>query len=103
MTPYTIPDQTRIGHVHLKVADLDRALAFYRDLLGFTVMTMYGTDAAFISAGGYHRSDGPASHRTEYMVQQGGTTSTYAVGRTISHGNPVPDPARFSGGAETID
>ena len=41
MTPYTIPDQTRIGHVHLKVADLNRALAFYRDLLGFTLITMY--------------------------------------------------------------
>lgn len=58
MIPYTIPDQTRIGHVHLKVADLDRALAFYRDLLGFTVTTMYGTDAAFISAGGYHHHIG---------------------------------------------
>ena len=58
MTPYTIPDQTRIGHVHLKVADLDRALAFYRDLLGFTLITMYGTQAAFISAGGYHHHIG---------------------------------------------
>ncbi len=58
MTPYTIPDQTRIGHIHLKVADLDRALAFYRDLLGFTVTTMYGDQAAFISAGGYHHHIG---------------------------------------------
>ncbi len=56
--PYTIPDQTRIGHVHLKVANLDRALAFYRDLLGFSLVTMYGTDAAFISAGGYHHHIG---------------------------------------------
>lgn len=55
---YTIPDQTRIGHIHLKVADLDRALAFYRDLLGFTLVTMYGTQAAFISAGGYHHHIG---------------------------------------------
>lgn len=58
MTPYVIPDQTRIGHIHLKVADLDRALAFYRDLLGFTVTTMYGDQAAFISAGGYHHHIG---------------------------------------------
>ena len=58
MTPYTIPDQTRIGHIHLKVADLDRALAFYRDLLGFTVMATYGDQAAFISAGGYHHHIG---------------------------------------------
>lgn len=45
---------TRIGHVHLKVADLDRALGFYCDVLGFQVMQRYGTQAAFISAGGYH-------------------------------------------------
>jgi catechol 2,3-dioxygenase len=56
--PYTLPAQTRIGHVHLKVADLDRSLAFYRDLLGFEVTTMYGTQAAFISAGGYHHHIG---------------------------------------------
>lgn len=55
---YTIPAQTRIGHVHLKVADLDRALKFYRDLLGFELVTMYGADAAFISAGGYHHHIG---------------------------------------------
>lgn len=58
MLPYVIPDTTRIGHVHLKVADLDRALAFYRDLLGFTVTTMYGDQAAFVSAGGYHHHIG---------------------------------------------
>jgi len=55
---YTVPAQTRIGHVHLKVADLDRALSFYRDLLGFEVTLMYGTQAAFISAGGYHHHIG---------------------------------------------
>lgn len=43
-----------VGHAHLKVADLDRALAFYRDVLGFTVMQRMGTQAAFLSAGGYH-------------------------------------------------
>ncbi len=58
MTPYTIPDQTRIGHIHLKVANLDRALSFYRDLLGFTLTSMYGTQAAFVSAGGYHHHIG---------------------------------------------
>lgn len=55
---YIIPAQTRIGHVHLKVADLQRSLAFYCDLLGFEVTTMYGTQAAFISAGGYHHHIG---------------------------------------------
>lgn len=58
MTAYTIPDQTRIGHVHLKVADLNRALGFYCDLLGFSLVTTYGDQAAFISAGGYHHHIG---------------------------------------------
>ena len=49
---------TRIGHVHLKVADLDRALAFYCGVLGFSLMQKYGTEAAFISAGGYHHHIG---------------------------------------------
>ena len=44
----------RIGHVHLKVADLDRALAFYCGVLGFELIQRVGTQAAFISAGGYH-------------------------------------------------
>ena len=48
----------RIGHVHLKVADLDRALAFYCDVLGFEVTQRYGREAAFISAGGYHHHIG---------------------------------------------
>ncbi|HTQ28592.1 MAG TPA: VOC family protein [Puia sp.] len=55
---YTIPPQTRIGHVHLKVADLERSLTFYRDLLGFQVTTWYGDSAVFISAGGYHHHIG---------------------------------------------
>src|SRR6478735_9396273 len=55
---YTVPSGTRIGHVHLKVADLDRALSFYKDLLGFEIMTRYGTQAVFIAAGGYHHHIG---------------------------------------------
>jgi catechol 2,3-dioxygenase len=47
-----------IGHVHLKVADIDRALAFYRDVLGFDEMARFGDQAAFISAGGYHHHIG---------------------------------------------
>ena len=50
----TIPAPTRIGHVHLTVSDLDRSLAFYRDVLGFEVTMRYGKDAVFLSAGGYH-------------------------------------------------
>lgn len=55
---YIIPAQTRIGHVHLKVADLQRAMDFYCGLLGFELITTYGADAAFISAGGYHHHIG---------------------------------------------
>ena len=55
---YTVPAGTRIGHVHLKVSNLEKALAFYRDLLGFTVMQYYGNSAVFISAGGYHHHIG---------------------------------------------
>ncbi len=58
MDEYNIPSQTHIGHVHLKVSDLDRALEFYCDLLGFEITTMYGDQAAFISAGGYHHHIG---------------------------------------------
>src|SRR5690606_7315118 len=58
MDSYKIPTQTHIGHVHLKVADLNRALEFYRDLLGFEITTMYGDQAAFLSAGGYHHHIG---------------------------------------------
>lgn len=49
---------TRIGHVHLKVADLDRALGFYSGVLGFQLQQRFGTQAAFVSAGGYHHHIG---------------------------------------------
>ena len=55
---YKIPDSTRIGHVHLKVADLERSLSFYGDLLGFQITQRYGDQAVFISAGGYHHHIG---------------------------------------------
>ena len=58
MNEYKIPAQTKIGHVHLKVADLQRSLDFYCNLLGFEITTMYGSQAAFISAGGYHHHIG---------------------------------------------
>jgi catechol 2,3-dioxygenase len=57
-TPPPIAAGTRIGHVHLKVADLQRALDFYVGILGFQLTQRYGTQAAFISAGGYHHHIG---------------------------------------------
>src|SRR3954468_7159099 len=56
--PAPIHPETRIGHVHLKVSDLDRAIGFYRDVLGFQLTQRYGTQAAFLSAGGYHHHIG---------------------------------------------
>jgi catechol 2,3-dioxygenase len=53
-----IPAGTRIGHVHLKVAELDRALDFYCGVLGFELMQRFGSQAAFVSAGGYHHHIG---------------------------------------------
>ncbi len=53
-----IDGRVRIGHVHLKVADLDRALKFYRDVLGFELTQQIGRQAAFLSAGGYHHHIG---------------------------------------------
>lgn len=56
--PFIAPPATRIGHVHLKVADLDRAMGFYIGVLGFELVTRYGAQAAFLSAGGYHHHIG---------------------------------------------
>lgn len=58
MNTYKIPPQTRIGHVHLKVSDIDKALSFYHTLLGFEITQRYGKDAVFLSAGGYHHHIG---------------------------------------------
>ncbi|MGH1454288.1 MAG: VOC family protein [Paracoccaceae bacterium] len=58
MTTTTTHPDTRIGHVHLKVANLDRAIAFYSGVLGFELTQKYGDQAAFLSAGGYHHHIG---------------------------------------------
>jgi len=58
LTPDPVDAGVRIGHVHLKVADIDRALAFYCGVLGFALTQRYGNQAAFISAGGYHHHIG---------------------------------------------
>ena len=58
MEEYKAPPATRIGHVHLKVSNLQQSLDFYCGLLGFELITMYGDQAAFVSAGGYHHHIG---------------------------------------------
>jgi catechol 2,3-dioxygenase len=55
---YKIPPQTHIGHVHLKVSNIEKALSFYQGLLGFEITQRYGEGAVFISAGGYHHHIG---------------------------------------------
>ena len=55
---YKIPDNTSIGHVHLKVSNIDKALSFYQSLLGFEITQRYGESAVFLSAGGYHHHIG---------------------------------------------
>jgi catechol 2,3-dioxygenase len=68
----------RIGHVHLKVADLERALGFYRDVLGFELMQRFGRQAAFLSAGGYHHHIGLNTWESEGGRPPGaGTTGLY--------------------------
>jgi catechol 2,3-dioxygenase len=57
-TPKPIDPGVRIGHVHLKVADLERAIAFYHGVLGFAITQRWGTQAAFLAAGGYHHHIG---------------------------------------------
>ncbi len=69
-----------IGHVHLKVADLDRALVFYCDVLGFEVMQRMGSQAAFVSAGGYHHHIGLNTWESEGGSPPApGTTGLYHV------------------------
>jgi catechol 2,3-dioxygenase len=55
---YQVPAGTNIGHIHLKVADIDRSLAFYQGVLGFDLVVRMGESAAFVSAGGYHHHIG---------------------------------------------
>ena len=73
------PD-VRIGHVHLKVADLERAIAFYRDVLGFELTQRYRRQAAFLSAGGYHHHIGLNTWESEGgSPPPPGTTGLYHV------------------------
>lgn len=83
---------TRIGHVHLKVADLDRALAFYQGVLGFELMQRYGDQAAFISAGGYHHHIGLNTWHSK-----GGKPPPDGSTGLGSHRDSLSDPCRAGG------
>jgi catechol 2,3-dioxygenase len=82
----SIHPYVRIGHVHLKVADLDRALAFYCGVLGFQLTQRYGRAAAFISAGGYHHHIG-----LNTWESLGGLSCTARQHRTLPPGDSLSD------------
>src|ERR1700745_1961889 len=78
-----------IGHVHLKVADIDRALAFYSGVLGFEVMARMGTQAAFLSAGGYHHHIGLNTWESrDGSPPPPGTTGLYQVSEALYLNDP---------------
>lgn len=112
----SIHPQTQIGHVHLKVSDLERAIAFYRDNFGFDVMSRYGSQAAFLSAGGYHHHLGLNTWESSGgAAPQPGSTGLYhfailypdrkelarALKRLIDHGVAI-DGASDHGVSEAI-
>ena len=73
LTARPVHPGTRIGHVHLKVANLDRALAFYCGMLGFALTQRYGRQAAFVAAGGYHHHIGLNTWESEGGAMNDGT------------------------------
>jgi catechol 2,3-dioxygenase len=73
-----LDDDVRIGHVHLKVSNLDRTIAFYKDILGFEITTRFGESAAFLSAGGYHHHIGLNTWESlDGKQPESGTTGLY--------------------------
>ena len=80
MSTPSIDPRVRIGHVHLKVADLERALHFYREVLGFELQQRFGAQAAFVSAGGYHHHIGLNTWESEGgPPPPPGTTGLYHI------------------------
>jgi catechol 2,3-dioxygenase len=96
----SIDPRVDIGHVHLKVADIDRALAFYRDVLGFELTTRLGDAAAFVSAGGYHHHIGLNTWESRGgSPPPPGTTGLYHVAIRYPDRATLADAVRRVGGA----
>lgn len=90
-----IAPTTRIGHVHLKVADLERAIAFYHGVLGFELTQRYGTQAAFLSAGGYHHHIGLNTWESRGgSPSPRGTTGLYHVAILYARQEELADALR---------
>src|SRR6202008_4340227 len=98
--PRQVPDRpidpgVSIGHVHLKVADIERALGFYCGVLGFELMQRYGAQAAFVSAGGYHHHLG-----LNTWESAGGPPSPRRGGRPLPLSGPSTTPHRAGARAQ---
>ncbi|MBA2247465.1 MAG: VOC family protein [Chloroflexia bacterium] len=91
----SVAPTTQIGHVHLKVADLDRAIAFYHGVLGFEIMQHYGSQAAFLSAGGYHHHIGLNTWESRRGGRPApGTTGLYHVAILYARREELADALR---------
>jgi catechol 2,3-dioxygenase len=90
-SPRPIDPGVSIGHVHLKVADLNRAIAFYRDVLGFDLMQRHGDEAAFLSAGGYHHHIA-----LNTWESKGGVGTTTAYNRALPPCHPLSHAGSIS-------
>lgn len=114
--PEIAPPETCVGHVHLKVSDLDRAIGFYGDVLGFTLTQRYGDQAAFLGAGGYHHhiglntwhslGAGPAPERAAGLYHSAflfpdRASLGAALRRVLDHGTPL-DGAADHGVSEAV-
>ena len=111
-----VPAETTVGHIHLKVTDLDQSIAFYGDVLGFTLTQRYGAQAAFLSAGGYHhhiglntwhsRGAGAAPERAAGLYHVAflfpdRASLGAALQRVLDHGTPL-DGAADHGVSEAV-
>ncbi len=93
LTPRPIDPGVRIGHVHLKVADLDRALAFYCGVLGFELKQRFGREAAFLAAGGYHLTSGSIPGRAKAAPRRLPARRASTMSRSsIPRAPPWPTP-----------
>lgn len=112
----TVPADTRVGHIHLKVTDLDRAIHFYGDVLGFSLTQRYGDQAAFLAAGDYHhhiglntwhsKGAGPAPERAAGLYHSAflfpdRASLGAALQRVLDHGTPL-DGAADHGVSEAV-
>ena len=112
----TVPATTTVGHLHLKVSDLDRAIHFYSDVLGFPLTQRYGEQAAFLGAGGYHhhiglntwhsRGAGPAPERAPWLYHSAflfpdRASLGAALQRVLDHGTAL-DGAADHGVSEAV-